>query len=272
MSEFGLGLIISGDHAKTIESLGRLPVSFCASLVDVPDFESPICPWNQGQTNSCAGHAGAANFTHRQFVETGEKISFAPWYSYITSQKRGGFFGRDQGTSISSVIASATQDGCCTERLCPRPPSYDTRLSSQAVAEAAQHKHIGSPVDLRDFDELMSWLRDLRSAVLGTRWNSWQSSVKEVETLRLAQGGAFLGYHARALIGHRKGLPVVLNSHGNDWGINGRALIERETWEWWRSGDPNFVCLGFTDIKEIVPKRKNLQEYSFILPEFSSIG
>lgn len=270
MSE-NLGLIISEDHLETVNSFAKLPVSYCASAEDVPDFESPIDPWNQGQTNSCAGHAGAANFTHRQWVETGEMIRFAPWYSYITSQKRGGYYGKDQGTSISSVISAATQDGCCTEPLCRRPQSYNANLSSQAITEASLHKHIGNPVDLREFDDLMSWLKDMRCAVVGTRWNSWQSSVKEVETLRLAKGGSFLGYHARAFVGHRKGLPVILNSHGGDWGVNGKALLEREVFEWWRE-DGNFACLGFTDINEIVPKRRNLQDYSFILPDFSSIG
>lgn len=271
MPEIGLGLIISEDHSKTIESLAKLPVSYCASSVDVPDFESPIDPWNQGNTNSCAGHAGAACFTHQQWVETGEKIPFAPWYSYITSQKRGGFYGRDQGTSISSIISSATQDGCCREQSCPRPQSYDGRLSQQAISEAAAHKHIGIPVDLRDFDELISWLRDFRCAVVGTRWNSWQSSVKEVETLKLAKGGSFLGYHARCLCGVRNGLPVVLNSHGKDWGVNGKAVVEREVIEYWKT-DANFVCLGFTDVEEFIPKRRNLQDYSFILPDYSSIG
>lgn len=270
MSE-GLGLVISDDHVDTVNSFAKLPVSYCASTEDVPDFESPIEAWDQNSSNSCAGHSGAACFTHRQWVETGEMIRFSPWYSYITSQKRGGYYGRDEGTSISSVISSATQDGCCREQLCQRPQSYDGRLSQQAVTEAAAHRHIGTPVDLRDFDELMSWLRDFRCAVVGTRWNSWQSSVKEVETLRLAKGGSFLGYHARAFVGHRKGLPVVLNSHGKGWGINGKATVEREVFEWWR-GDANFVCLGFTDINEIVPKRRNLADFSFILPEMSSIG
>lgn len=274
--EPGLGLIISDDHEATINSLAQVPAAFCAvEAGEHPDaFESPIEPWNQARTSSCAGHAGAANFTHRQWVETGEVITFSPWFSYVTSQKRGGFFGRDGGTSIRSVIDAATLDGCCLEALCRRPDHYDTTLTADAITDASRHKHLGQAVDLRDWDTMLAWLLDRRSVVIGTTWYSGQSGVANVEMLSQAKGGSFRGYHARALIGFRQldgaTVPVVLNSHGAGWGKNGRALIARETWDWWRK-DAKFVALGFTDIDERIPKRRAWASFAWLQGTTKSI-
>jgi hypothetical protein len=263
-----LGLVITDDHLATIDSLDAVPLTFRAKdMTGIPEsWESPIPAWNQGSTSSCAGHAGAANFTHRQFVETGEIVKYSPWFSYLTSQKRGNFFGRDGGTSIRSVIDSATLDGCCLESLCQRPNRYDTTISAAAIADAAAHKHNGKPVDLRDWDTLMDWLTDLRSVVIGTKWMSSQSTIRDVETLALGSGGSFRGYHARALIGWKtingQRCPRVMNSHGTNWGTNGRATITHELWDWWKR-DSNFVALGFTDINERIPKRRDWSGFNF---------
>lgn len=267
MNDEGLGLIISSDHEATVNSFDAVPVSFKAKdLSNIADWESPIEPWNQQQTSSCAGHAGAANFTHRQYVETQECIKYSPWFSYITSQKRGGFFGRDGGTSIKSVIDAATNDGCCLESLCQRPQSYNTNIAPIAVADAKEHKHIGGVVDLRDWDTAVDWLTDRRSIVIGTRWYSAQANVKAVESKALGTGGSFRGYHARALIGFRSCggtiCPRVLNSHGAGWGENGKSTIERELWEWWNR-DANFCALGFTDINERIPQRRDWSAFNW---------
>lgn len=268
MSDEGLGLLITDDHEATINSFDAVPVSFRAKDMSglPPAWESPIEAWNQQQTSSCAGHAGAANFTHRQFVETGECVKYSPWFSYITSQRRGNFAGRDGGTSIRSVIDAATQDGCCLESMCPRPSRYSMTLTQDAIRDAAEHRHIGGVVDLRDWNTLIDWLTDRRSAVIGTKWHSTQANVRDIETKALGSGGSFRGYHARALIGWNTigGVvsPVALNSHGSGWGNQGRATIERELWDWWKT-DPNFVCLGFTDIVERIPQRRDWSSFNW---------
>lgn len=269
MNDDGLGLVISDDHLETINGFEQVPASFKATdLSQLPAaWESPIEVANQQQTSACAGYAGAANFTHRQFVETGECVKHSAWFSYITSQRRGDFIGRDGGTSIRSVIDSATLDGCCLESLCPRPPRYSTNLAPIAVADAANHKHIGGVVDLRDWDTVIDWLTDLRSVVIGTKWYSSQSNVRDIETKALGSSGSFRGYHARALIGWATigGVvsPRVLNSHGAEWGTDGRATIERELWDWWQQHDPNFTALGFTDITERIPKRRDWSTFNW---------
>lgn len=274
MSE-GLGLLITPDHEATINSLDQVPASFCTIPDGLPDsWESPVNVLYQGSTSSCAGHAEAANFSHRQFVETGEVINYSAWFCYLTAQKRGGFYGSDRGTSIKSTIDAATLDGACLESLCKRPERYQTVISQEAVSDASKHKHHGSPVDLRDWNTLMSWLYDHRSAVIGTTWYGGQSTVRGIESLSLVKSGSFLGYHARALIGWAQcdgeASPRVLNSHGSQWGTNGRATISREAWNWWLR-DANFVALGFTDIDERVPKRRDLSQVSYLSGKTKSI-
>ena len=262
MNDEGLGLLITDDHEATINSLASLPVAFGAADIDsLPDeWSSPIEAWNQGATSSCAGHSGAANFTHRQWVETGELIKYSPWFCYLESQKAGGFFGHDGGTSIKSVIDSATRNGCCLESLCPRPDRYATSISQAAIDDAAQHKHHGEPIDLRDWHRMIEWLTDRRSVLIGTKWMSGQRACDGTESKQVGSSGSFLGYHARALIGFRKVhgilLPIALNSHGRQWGANGRAVILPDLWDWWRK-DANFVALGFTDIDEREPARRD---------------
>lgn len=272
-----LGLIITADHEATINSFAAPPASFRA-VGDVPDaWESPIPAWDQGQTSSCVGHAEAACFTHQNWVETAgqkrrvesELVKFSPWFCYLTAQRHGGFFGRDQGTSIASALKAATEDGACLESLCQRPERYDTVIAPIAAADAKNHRHLGAlNVDLRNWDDMLAWVMDGRSVVIGTPWYSGQRSVGEVETLRHGRGGEFQGYHARSLIGWRKvggvKLPVVLNSHSTAWGINGRAVIEDELWDWWRK-DANFFALGFGPIMEREPERRDWSQFPWLV-------
>ena len=288
MSEF-LGLLVDRDldgnihpeweedHQLSINSFEVPPVSFCAgALDDIPDeWESPVKVFNQGSTSSCAGHAEAACFTHQNWAEVAgkdaadasEMLVFSPWFCYLTAQKSGNFFGRDQGTSIGSTIKAASSYGACLESLCKRPDRYNTTISDAALADAKKNLHLGSPSkDLRNWDDCIAWLTDKRSVVIGTKWYSSQSTVKNVETLGLGRGGSFRGYHARALIGHKKlngeHSPRVLNSHGSGWGANGRATIERDLWEWWKQ-DSNFFALGFGDINERLPKRRDWSKFAW---------
>ena len=265
-------------HQLTINSYEQPPESFCAGATsDIPDeWWSPITAWHQGQTNSCAGHAEAAAFTHENWVQTGsqlqrdpsEVITFSPWYCYLTAQRAGGFFGRDGGTSITSTIKAATNDGACLEKLLPRPNHYNTNISETAREDAKQHHHLGElNVDLRDFDKAVAWLTDKRGIIIGTRWYSAQGGVRDVESLSLGKSGGFRGYHARFLTGWQKlgGIycPRVLNSHGTNWGRQGRATIERELWEWWRK-DANFFALGFGKIQERIPKRRDWSQFAWL--------
>lgn len=258
----GLGLILSDDHEETINSFDSLPTAFGAVDIDsLPsEWSSPVQAWNQGATSSCCGHAGAANFTHRQWVETGDLIRFSPWYSYLTSQRIGGFFGRDAGTSIKSVIDAATQKGCCLESLCPRPDRYSTVISQAAIEDAATSKHMGAIIDLRNWQSMIDWITDRRSMIIGTRWMSTQRACTGEETKRVGSGGSFLGNHARAGLGFvvRNGevLPKILNSHGTQWGKQGWSIVHRELWDWWIS-DSSFCALGFTDITEREPARRS---------------
>ncbi len=280
----GLGLIVTEiekAHQELINSFKAPPVAF--KLKDrsaLPtSCDSDFKPWSQGATNSCEGHSSAGLFTEQQNVQTGDLQYFAPWFAYITAQKEGGFIGSDGGTSISSGIEAATKYGCCIESLCRLPSRYSTSLSKEAYENAAEHKHLGSGlVDLREWDDMIDFLTDFRGVSIGTKWFSSQDSIRSdswIETPAKASGGSFRGYHARHLFYWEtidgQIAPKCRNSHGAGWGKNGRSVITRETWDFWRR-DANFCAYGFCNINEIVPKRRDFSQFSFILGDKPSIG
>jgi len=262
----GLGLIIDDQHEQTIHDLAPVPVSFGAGENIEARWVPPLIVENQGNTNSCAGHAIATAAAHANYVATGEVLRFSRRFAYITSQSCGsGFLGRDGGTSITSTLIAATKFGSCLETTCPFSERYDTRLSQAAYTEAAKHKHHGETrYDCRDWDTAINWLTDHRCIVLGTKWTSGQDGCAGRETKRVGTSGSFRGYHARLLVGWDTldGVicPVVQNSHGQNWGNHGRAIITRDLWdESWKK-DANFFALGFSRIDEVEPARRSWSE------------
>lgn len=257
----GLGLIIDDTHEATINSFRSVPVSFCAAPSDLPErWFPPLVVENQGGTSSCAGHAEALACSHSNFVTTREIKRFSRRFAYITSQTIGNFLGRDAGTSIASTIAAATKYGCCLEETCPFFDGYDIGISKQSFDEAVQHKHHGDlAYDCRDWDTMIAWLTDRRPIIIGTRWYSGQDACSGVEDKRCSSG-SFRGYHARCLIGwdtlNGELVPVVQNSHGQQWADHGRSIITRDQWDFWGK-DANFCAFGFTLIDEVAPARRD---------------
>lgn len=266
----GLGLLVDETnairrlHQQALDSLVSVPVTFGAGEDVEPRWVPPLAVESQGSTNSCAGHAIALAASHANFATTGEVLRFSRRFGYITSQEIGGFLGRDQGTSITSTLAAATERGCCLESTCPFQERYDSQLPKQAYDEAAHHKHHGDKrYDCRDWETAIHWLTDHRCIVIGTRWYSSQDQCSGIEDKRVGLSGAFRGYHARLCSGwetHAGQIcPVVQNSHGQRWGNHGRAIITRELWDCWRT-DANFFALGFNRVDEVEPQRKSWLE------------
>lgn len=258
----GLGLLVENcNHIETLAGLSQIPVTFGVIPSDLPsEWVPPLAVESQGRTNSCVGHSEAIACAHANYVKTREVVRFSRWFAYITAQKAGGFFGRDQGTSVQSALVAATNTGCCLESDCPFPNDYNTSISSNAYTVAARHKHHGSTAyDCRDWDRMLQWITDRRSVIIGTKWYAGQDACKGVET-RATSSGAFRGYHARTLVGWKtvSGMivPVVQNSHGTQWGIGGRAPVTRDQWEFWRQ-DPNFAAFGYNEIDEVQPARRS---------------
>jgi len=254
-----LGLIIDERHEATINSFESVPALFGVGD-NVPDeWYPPLVVENQGRTNSCAGHSLALAFAHSNYMETLEVKRFSRRFAYITSQIEGGFVGRDQGTSITSTLDASVKYGCCLEEDCQFTERYSTTIDARAYDVAAKHKHLGDRrYDCRDYGTAINWLTDRRCIVIGTKWMENQNWCSGIEDLKTGSGGRFQGYHARLLIGFRKHdgalCPVVQNSHSKNWGMNGRAIITPDLWDWWRK-DPNFFALGFGRINEVQPHR-----------------
>lgn len=260
----GLGLLVDNcKHVETIASLNKVLVTFGAADRSnlPPEWSPPLFVESQGMTNSCAGHTSALASSHANYVTTGEVVRFSRRFAYVTAQVCGGFNGRDQGTSIASLLRAQQEYGCCLEEDDPFTERYRGSWDDPAARKAAQHKHHGdAPYDLRDWDRAIDWLTDRRCILMGTRWYSGQDQCTGVEDKHCGSLGQFRGYHARLLIGwatlSNMLCPKVQNSHGRQWGKDGKADITPDLWEWWQR-DPNFVCIGFNRIDEVEPKRRS---------------
>lgn len=268
MSEF-TGLILTPDHEDTINSLEKLPVSFgVANFADIPDWQAPCPVLNQGQSNACVGYGTATAATLANHATTGEVLRMSGWWCYLRAQKASGFFGKDQGAGVKGGIDGAKSGGVCLENLCPRPNRYDTNVSAEATADAANHKAFGDAVDLREWTAMLDFVSDHRACLIGTLWMSGQSQCPKsgIEDKRVGTSGRSLGNHCRVIVGHKKigsvVVPVCQNSHSESWGDKGRSYLMPDLWAEWRKSS-SFCAFGFKGLTERIPVRRDWTKFDF---------
>lgn len=84
----------------------------------LPETLSTLDWWkvfNQGGIGSCFGCADAQTATGVHWLATGQRVEFSKFGHYIATQKMGGMFGRDAGSSPTDGIKVAAKWGYCPE-------------------------------------------------------------------------------------------------------------------------------------------------------------
>lgn len=238
--EFGLGLRsdLEPQHAHAIAAMPRLTCAVASTIPDEVDPRPFISCLNQGQRNTCCGHARALVSGFCGWIETGIYVPVSRRYCYLTTKIVDGTInGGDQGASISGGALASTKYGECRETTFPYWRSderYSSQIPSEALREGSIHK-IASFTQLNSIDQERQMIGAGQGGVIfGISWTAGLANFRG-HVLRMEDiGGSYLGEHAVCRIGYmRNGNGLMANSHGPGWGQNGFAEVSPEVMNYW---------------------------------------
>lgn len=237
-----------GAEPVPAEMLGALP-----DPVDSRDFvrerivgSAPIVSlapygpeaWNQGATNSCTGHAGAAFLFNLYGRALGKNRGWTPspfWLYYMARQKSG-MEGADNGAYLRDLMKVMHEDGAA--------PIEAHATRSPRTPPSEQSLRFAKSMTVRDYQRIlaiatapkvmMTTIGDEKLPVIaGIRlFESINSSTAKFSG-RIsipAAGEREIGGHAVLIDGYdaRREVFYGLNSWGTQWGLGGRFEIPFE--------------------------------------------
>lgn len=260
--EFMPGWTKGSENIQHYEALGMWkPTQFMAPA-DAPavvDHRSWLWIENQGPMGSCAGHALATCAAVCNWIRTrGNAVRMSRMWCYLMGQQAGGFYGRDQGASISGCAAAARQYGICTEEAFPypNPVQYSTRIPDGARDQAVQHV-VRSASPMRNYADCYSFLAHGIGAIqIGIDWTEGLASNRSGIVDETNSGGRSYGGHSLAFVGYSGRMDTQgrnylwkANSHGRSWGNQGFAEVAPVTVDRWiRSGSVG-EFVGLSDME-----------------------
>lgn len=214
---------------------------------------------NQGNMGSCSGHAMSTCCEVLNYFETRTSVQLSRMFAYLKGQTVDNLLGRDNGATISGVVEAAKRFGICQESTFPYPGRYTTDIPDSAESEASNHK-ILKHAKFRSYDECYKWLASGTGAMeIGI---AWRQSLADNKTGIIEQSsGQTYGGHALAIVGvsdkqdtDGRYYLILVNSHGEQWGSKGTALVAPRLFDFWGS-DGNSELIGITDLEEFATRR-----------------
>lgn len=228
---------------------------------------------SQGGIGSCAGagmcHGAASLF----YMQAGSFRVFNPMWTYKLGQKRFGTRGAQSGTSITSVVQSAKEDGLLPEDIerdgkLEFPYSdrdYSKAFPASAAGIAANWK-IRMAVRITSWDAMVKGLGlGIISVITGGPFGNWKPDTNGI-CRKFVRGG---GGHARAYVDIKflpsgEILACEPNSHHEGWGKKGWTFHSREFFEA-QLKDPSFIAIGVSDMTlgpdQVLPKPRKVPRF-----------
>lgn len=250
MSEFQSG------YRQDLENLPRLIASgqrfACSAAGAIPD-EIDARPWlhteNQGPVSSCYGHAASTVMEHCNYIQTGgSKEQLSRMFAYLTGQKEAGLFGADQGCFIDAGVRALKSAGICKESTFPYPGRYVKQIPLAATQEGLEHLLRSHTVHKSLEDMIQFDGRGIGGTIAGIPW--MESFANCSSGLISSLSGGFYGWHAVAFVGYDSSKrPRLFNSHGNEWGENGSAVVARDVMEELFRTD-GAIFIGVSDLEQ----------------------
>jgi len=124
-------------------SLSPMPVCAPGSLVTEVTYDAfpeHLRIYQQGMTNSCAGHGTAHAAMQAAYMQSGQAYELSPWWCYVKAQSLGGNLGRDVGAYLGGACKAVQQVGIAPTKLAQNTGRYYTSFSDEAVQEAQKVK------------------------------------------------------------------------------------------------------------------------------------
>jgi hypothetical protein len=198
------------------------------------EFIIPKLPpvwYDQGNINSCVGHALAFCISYLFYQQTARVEVFSPMYVYWHARYLRGLTQKDDGCFLIDGIISLTKWGICREKswehnhthltLQPSPAAYEDAMSFALTVKFAIIKTV---------DEMKNALVHHIPVVFGFPVpESFKRSLEGTEVLLEPPkpSDRILGGHAVVAIGYSdyKNAFLCRNSWGKDWGVDGNFWL-----------------------------------------------
>ena len=216
-------------------------------------------PWlkaiSQGQLGSCQGQAISRAVQVLYFIATGKVLEFSALWAYLRTQQEDGLLGSDQGSTISGGVKVAQMIGMLLAQVVPYVAKYPSGdrlqqiLSPEHDSEASEFR-VRSGVPIASYDDALQWLSGGGVISIGTVWPfrigpGWIVDRWEPQ----GRGG-----HAHLIAEITNGLLTDLNSHGIQFGDEGRFYWSRSAFESMLL-HPASVVLGLSDMAKPAPRK-----------------
>lgn len=248
------------ENRKVINGLMacEMPAAFKAqSLPDEvrPDLGAhPI--ENQSSMGSCQGFTIASVCERLYQIATGEHRQLSNLFAYIASQKITGdqLYGRDSGSTISSGVQLATDNGICPLENAPypQPVRYPNSRERQAILKQSNYA-AGQPFRIRSSlgavrsaDQAVEMIGGGAAITLGA---PWPPVIRDIDGRKtIVRGASSGGGHAYAVLGYKSnGNLIAANSHGYWMDITPGAFNDILNHHW-------TVAIGLSDLANPVPR------------------
>ena len=163
-------------------------------------------PWlkikNQGETNSCIGHALATGAQVDLYLATEGNttdVELSAWYLYLTAQIESGTYGQDEGGTMFGSSVAAHKKGFCREQLLPRPRVYNKLIPAEAEREGVAHRANRQFTLLHGYVDVFRYVASCMGPVLfaGPVTEEYQQCRGVLNGMR----GRLLGLHAQVIVG-----------------------------------------------------------------------
>lgn len=211
------------DRKKVYKSI------FLPSKAFVPNFPKIK---DQGQTNSCTGHA--ATWFWEQILSSRNivsEIQFSPYYNWFLARKEEGTSDKDEGVQIRSIMSSLNKFGATPLFLW----DYSKSISEEPQEEQLIYGQAFTLPEYQRCEDVQTMKYSIsiegQSVVVGVPvFSNWASEFTRTTGVieEFDENKDFLeGYHAITLCGYNddKKQFKFANSWGESWGFKGFGFI-----------------------------------------------
>lgn len=196
---------------------------------------------NQGNLNSCTGHAVTTCYELQQKIKGHENVEeLSRLFVYYNARLLENSLLEDRGiTSIKNLMKAGAKYGLCKESLWPYSEDRVLTNPDAAAYQDASTRLITNYRYINSITDMLEVLSLDKPIVLGM--NIFQGFMTPSEIIDLPYSNEeYMGGHAVSILGYREldRLFLIKNSFGPDWGNNGYCwltfdYVQRHAFEKW---------------------------------------
>jgi hypothetical protein len=200
----------------------------------------PTVVKDQGSYGACNGHAAASTLELCRWIGIGtaSAIELSAWFVY--AKLCGGW---DRGSNIGDALVLMQGTGTCLDTYVPHGTINPNRLSTQAKADAQNHK-IALGGKLESWDDICNAVQLRRpcniSVTAGRNWSDVDANGVPPVNPGLGNHAVAVGWGMRRTANGDWQIKMQ-NSWSTKWGVGGYCWLTRAHWETQNGREAYFV-------------------------------